>query len=778
MSFDGKFPGAGNRYRKHGGLRTLVGSVKAMPKALACLALLALIPVSASAADWPTYHGDNTRQGNDTADLGLGSATAAWTSAALDGSVYGQPVIVGSQVVVATENDTVYSLNPATGAVQWSTHLGTPRTTFPACGNIMPLGITGTPVIDAGNVFVVAEIETSSTPLTLDFQMASLNLTTGALNWMHSIAPADPVWPANAQYEQQRAALLATNGRIYVGLGGLAGDCGTYHGYVLSYAENNTGAVTYWAAAEVPGISGDNRGAVWAAGGLSQDPAGFIYAGTGNSSQTSSTSAYDYSDGVIKLDPNALAPGAPADYFAPGNWYADNGGDVDLGSVVPLQLPNNRVFIAGKSGMGYLLNTASLGHIGGQMAINRVCSATNDAAFGSQAYGNGVVYVGCSDGLVAVQINSANNNFSILWHNTTDVIDRPPTFAGGLVWALNSSTLVAFNPTNGAKVMSFPIPGVNHFATPSAANNQLYVATGTHVYAFAGNGCFIEPGPRLLADFSGAGKADLAAVGTSGTCMFVSSGTAFALPKSWASVPFFGGRATLAGDVTGDGKADLVAVNNTSVWVMPSTGTGFGPPAQWSNVPFYGTRGTFVADVNGDGKKDLVAVNDNSVWVMLSTGTTFGPPIPWSTTLFYGNVTTLVADVSGDGKADLVAVNRDSTWVMTSTGMTFSAPALWTSTPFYGNRATIAADVNGDAKVDLIASNNTSTWVMASTGTGFSAPTLWSSTPFYGNYATLAADVTGDLKADLVADNTDGVWVMTSTGTAFSAPSSWFIGLA
>ena len=156
-----------------------------------------------------------------------------------------------------------------------------------------------------------------------------------------------------------------------------------------------------------------------------------------------------------------------------GQLDQDNNGDVDLGSTVPLQLPNGRVFIVGKSGIGYLLNTASLGHIGGQMAINRVCSATNDAAFGSQAYGNGVVFVGCSDGLVAVQINAANTNFSILWHNTTDIVDKPPTFAGGLVWALGSSDLIAFNPSDGKKVMSFPISGINHFATPSAANNAL-----------------------------------------------------------------------------------------------------------------------------------------------------------------------------------------------------------------------------------------------------------------------------------------------------------------
>ena len=566
--------------------------VNSLPKGILCLALLALLPAGVSAADWPTYHQDNTRQGNDTTELNLGSAVPYWTTPALDGDIYGQPLIVGTSVIVATENNTVYSLSSITGAVLWSTPLGgAPRTTGFACGDIMPLGITSTPVIDGGNVFVVGEVEVSSTPLVLHFEMASIALTTGALNWIHIVDPPDPNWATFAQYEQQRGALTAVGGRIVFGLGGLAGDCGSYHGFVASYAENNTGSVTYWAAAEVPGISGDNQAAVWAAGGMSVDPAGFIYAATGNSSQTSSGSQYDYSDGVIKLNPSALAPGAPVDYFAPGNWYQDNGGDVDLGSTVPLQLPNGRVFIVGKSGIGYLLNTASLGHIGGQMAINRVCSATNDAAFGSQAYGNGVVFVGCSDGLVAVQINAANTNFSILWHNTTDIVDKPPTFAGGLVWALGSSDLIAFNPADGKKVMSFPISGINHFATPSAANNELYVATGTQVHAFLGNGCFVEGATRLVANFSGAGRGDMAAVGTSDTCVFVSSGTAYAAPATWSSVAFYGNLTTLAGDVTGDGKADLVAVNRGSAWVMASTGTGFGAPAQWSNVPFYGTRG-------------------------------------------------------------------------------------------------------------------------------------------------------------------------------------------
>jgi polyvinyl alcohol dehydrogenase (cytochrome) len=109
------------------------------------MAVLApLLTYTQASADWPTYHGNNTRQGNDSTDQAV-SGTAPWTSVSLDGQVYGQPVIVGNQLVVATENDTVYALNATTGVKVWSTHVGTPRTDNFPCGNINPLGITGTP---------------------------------------------------------------------------------------------------------------------------------------------------------------------------------------------------------------------------------------------------------------------------------------------------------------------------------------------------------------------------------------------------------------------------------------------------------------------------------------------------------------------------------------------------------------------------------------------------------------------------------------------------------
>jgi hypothetical protein len=678
-------------------------------------------------------------------------------------------VVVGGQVIVATENNTVYSLSAANGSMQWSRHLGPPRTSNFPCGNINPLGITGTPVVDKGAVFVAPEIE--NPPGTYTFELAGINLSNGQLFWMTPLTPNDPKFDANV--EQQRGALMVAAGRVFVPLGGMDGDCGNYHGYVLSHAETFTGSVQWWASTEVD--SNNREGGVWAAGGMSQDSAGNVYVSTGNSNHTTPGDQYDYSDGVIKLNPNSLTPGVPPDFFAPSNWATDNAGDVDLGSTTPLQLPNNRVFIVGKSGEGYLLNAASLGGIGHPIMQRRVCSASNHAVFGSLAYANGVVYVSCNDGLTAVTLTSNSNDFTVTWHNGTSVVTHPPTVAGGLIWAITTdgSTLLGFN-TGGQMVQSFPIGSSSHFTTPTAANGQLYVAADTVVRAFAGCG-----GPPLAGDFTGDGNADVVSVGGGGTCVLPSTGaSSFTAPSPWSHVPFFGSRATLAADVTGDAKSDLVAVNDTTTWVLKSTGSAFLPPQQWSGVPFFGTRATLAGDLNNDGTADLIAVDNSQTWVMISDGNGhFSAPRQWSATPFYGSRATLAADVNGDGRTDLVAVNDSTTWVMLNTGSGFSAPREWSNIPFFGNRATLAGKVTSDGRADLVAVGDTGTWVMTSSGSAFSAPQQWHSGAFFGLVATLGGDVNHDGRTDLIAVNPLDTWVMLDAGgTAFGNPSQWWNG--
>ncbi|MEO8899564.1 MAG: FG-GAP-like repeat-containing protein [Candidatus Dormibacter sp.] len=729
---------------------------------------IALVPGTAHAADWPTFHGDNTRQGNDSSDPGLASPNPRWTSAQFDGKVYGQPVVLGGQVIVATENNTVYSLSAVDGSVQWHRNLGAPRTSNFPCGNINPLGITGTPVVHNGVVFVAAEVQTGPTAFT--FKLESLGLGDGHFIRALDLKPPDSQFDANV--EQQRGALMVAAGRVFVPLGGMWGDCGNYHGYVLSYAETGTGTGTlqWWASTEVD--PSNREGGAWAAGGMSQDAGGSVYVSTGNSNHTSSGDQYDYSDAVIKFDPTSISPGAPLDYFAPSNWFNDNAGDVDLGSTTPLQLPGNRTFIVGKSGNGYLLNNASLGGIGHQLVVHRVCSATNDAVFGSLAYANGVVYVPCRDGLTAVGINGTSTDFAVNWHNSTDVVDHPPTVAGGLIWAVtpDGGTLLGFN-TSGQKVHSFAIGGSTHFATPTAANGQLYVAANNVVEEFGGCG-----GLPLVGDFTGDGKADVVSVGPGGTCVLPSTGTSFTTPMPWSNVPFFGRLATLPADVTGDGKSDLVAVNASSTWVLTSTGSAFSGPQPWSATPFAGQRATLAGSLTLNGQAALIAVNDTSAWVMPSNGSGFGAPQKWSSVPFYGTRATLAADVNGDGRVDLIAVDDTSTWVMLNTGSSFSAPQLWSNVPFFGSRATLAGAVNLSRKADLLAITDTATWVMTSNGSAFSAPQPWSSAAFFGSVATLGGDVTGDARMDLVAVNPTATWVMSSNGSAFNAPMKWWDG--
>ena len=68
----------------------------------------------------------------------------------------------GSRVVIATENDSVYLLDASDGAVVWKTHLGEPisGSSLP-CGNVDPVGVTSTPVVDASTnrIYVVGMVQ-------------------------------------------------------------------------------------------------------------------------------------------------------------------------------------------------------------------------------------------------------------------------------------------------------------------------------------------------------------------------------------------------------------------------------------------------------------------------------------------------------------------------------------------------------------------------------------------------------------------------------------------
>ena len=82
--------------------------------AFAVQAVLGAYAAAATPA-WTTYRHDPARSGIDPDSTGPVTPSQAWQTPALDGEVYGQPLVYGSHVYVATENDTVYELDTATG---------------------------------------------------------------------------------------------------------------------------------------------------------------------------------------------------------------------------------------------------------------------------------------------------------------------------------------------------------------------------------------------------------------------------------------------------------------------------------------------------------------------------------------------------------------------------------------------------------------------------------------------------------------------------------------
>jgi hypothetical protein len=405
---------------------------------------------TAAAGSWTTFGGSASR-----ASVAPGARTSPGLkrrfSRSLDGEVYAQPLISGGRIYVATENNSLYAFTTG-GKLVWKRNLGlpVPGDALP-CGNISPSGITGTPVISNGRIFAVAFLGTSQTHV-----LFGLDLTTG------QVAVRTNVDPPNPTVQQQRGALLATDGRVYVPFGGLNGDCGPYHGYVISTTESGSDRATYANPSAQAGI--------WAPAGISEQ-SGTLLVGTGNGEG----STFAYQNSVIRLSSGLSRLG----YWAPTDWEALSSGDVDEGSLAPLPVSGGRVFQIGKNGVGYLLSHA-LGGIGGQQFSAQVCS---DRAFGADAFRAPLAVVPCGSSLYGIRIESGS--FRIAW--TSSAGGRVPVIAGDSVFALTQDgTLNQVRVADGHLIDSTGVGSeATSFPAPAAAGSTLVAPAGRGIVVFS-----------------------------------------------------------------------------------------------------------------------------------------------------------------------------------------------------------------------------------------------------------------------------------------------------
>nr|WP_246324668.1 PQQ-binding-like beta-propeller repeat protein [Petropleomorpha daqingensis] len=422
---------------------------------------------AAGAGDWLGYHADPARTGAVAGPSPTG-VQVAW-AADLGGAVRGQPLVAGGTIFAATETDRVVALDPADGHVVWSTSLGTPLTDVTdtvGCGNIDPLGVTSTGVIDTASntLWVVGEVSEGDA---VHHRLFGLDLGTGSIRVSADVDP--PLPPGQTPLHLlQRASLALGNGRVYVPYGGHLGDCGHYHGWVVGADTGDpTQQVSFQVAPDGEG------GAIWQSGGApALDDAGNVFVSTGNANPFPSEEPdpLRYAESVVKLGPD-LQP--LADYKDP-----EAGGDEDLSTGNPVLLPGGRVFAVGKTNTAFLLDGGDLHRVAD---VPGVCDSDPD---GGPAYdrASNRVFVPCrGGGLQVVELDGPSLGPRL------DGADSAPVVVGGTVWAVDveENTLNAFDAATGKRIESVDVgTDLPVFVSPSFGAGLLLVATTQGVTAF------------------------------------------------------------------------------------------------------------------------------------------------------------------------------------------------------------------------------------------------------------------------------------------------------
>jgi hypothetical protein len=648
----------------------------------------------------------------------------------ISGNVYAQPLYIEggpsgrARVIVVTESNNVYALDAITGTVIWQRNVGAPVTSGLPCGNISPLGITGTPVVHLASRSLFFDAMKDGT--TKRHFIYSLNVDTGATN---------PGWPVNvnatAMYhgvsftslvQNQRAALGLVNGVVYAPYSGHSGDCGTYHGWVVGVPINNPSSVRAWATTAI-------GGGIWGHGGVASDGTN-IFAITGNTFNTGGI--WGGGEAIIRLQAGPIFSGLPTDYWAPGNWLALDNLDLDLGGCgavlidVPGATPSQLVLALGKDGNAYLLNRNNLGGI-----IPPVASANVDGEIRGQAaasyrtsQGTYFVFRAGRSAVSAYKITATNppviapawsvsqSGQGSPWVTTTDGTNH------AIVWVVGSESggdhrLHGYNGDTGAVIYAGGganelMANTRKWNTGIVARGRIYFAAGDKVYAFRvvrTTGC--PPNPNT--DFNHNGKPDYVLYngGTRQTAVWYMNNNILAggvygptLPAGWNVID--------VADFDSDGNPDYALFNpstrQTAIWYLSGVtfvSGAFGPtlPSGWTLVA---TR-----DFNRDCDPDYLLYNastrETAVWYMnnnvLVSGV-YAPALPagWS---LAG-----VADFDGDGERDYLLFNastrQSAIWYLS--GVTFLSGA-YGPTIASGYQLQGTADFNGDGKPDYLLYN-------------------------------------------------------------------------
>jgi hypothetical protein len=419
------------------------------------------------------------------------------------GQMYASPLYLengpankGVFFAVTTGND-VFALDETTGAVVWTKNIGpAAQDTGAGCGNVHPLGILGTPVIDAASrtIYVAGAIG----PVTIQrHEVHALSVDDGTER---------PGWPATvkvsagnvtftASPENQRGALSLLNGILYVPYGGHWGDCGAYHGWVIAIDTKNPQTIAGWTT------EGSQSG-IWAPGGLASDGTG-VFAITGN--QFGPPATHTDSEEMVKLTGMAVVD--RKDIFYPTHWSQMDQNDADFGSnsavyvEVPGATPGALAVSAAKDGHVYFVDSKNMGGMGGQVfgfVVNGGLFTTPTAYTTSKGVHvalAGASLMGCDGSLISMLIPPGSPpKPEAAWcarlggggaspiSTTTNGTDE------AIVWMMSNTALHAVDGDSGESLFdggTDGCPGVRSMTSAIAVKGRIVVGADGHLCSWS-----------------------------------------------------------------------------------------------------------------------------------------------------------------------------------------------------------------------------------------------------------------------------------------------------
>jgi uncharacterized protein (TIGR03437 family) len=440
----------------------------------------------------------------------------------VDGQVFTQPLYVTgvaiggvtyNVVYVATMHNSIFAFNadaPQSATPLWQVNLGpiVPSGLFNFTDILPEIGILGTPAIDATNQVLYAVADTLPSALGNPvFQLHALSLVDGheMYGGPVQIAASVPGTGAgssngtvafNAYWQLQRPGLLLANGILYIAFGSHA-DAGNYQGWLLAYNPS-----TLQQTAVFNSAPNGRQAAFWHSGRApAVDGVGDIFAATGNGDWDG---VANFGESLLRLSGSNLSL---LDWFTPQEWSDLNGQDEDLGSAGAILIPGiDYLVTGGKSGMLYLVNYNSLGHLSADTSSTVQGVQVNTwglftMALWNSAPGGPLVYEfdpdvalkafqivdnkinstiisqftpQYSSAYVGLSVSANGGQNGIVWLTTGDYsVDGVP----GILHALDATNL-ATELWNSDTNIARDAPGAfAKFVGPTVANGRVYVPT-------------------------------------------------------------------------------------------------------------------------------------------------------------------------------------------------------------------------------------------------------------------------------------------------------------